>query len=81
MGSLWLVRTFGAVLVRPHLWAVAVRQARRLRRRGWYRAAPFLPVPDPAYMKFRSVTAYGGDGTTPPAAADVLTYLEWCRSQ
>jgi hypothetical protein len=31
----------------------------RLIPRGWYRKAPFLPLPPPLYIKWRLRTAYG----------------------
>lgn len=69
-----------AVLARPTLWPTAARQALRLAPRGWWRHPPFLPVPDPTYLRFRMVTAYGGDGSAPADADDVVTYLRWCRA-
>lgn len=71
----------GRVVARhPSLWSTAVRQARLLARPRWWRKAPFLPLPDPAYLKFRMVTAYGGDGTATPEPGDVVAYLQWCRA-
>jgi hypothetical protein len=67
-----------AVAVRPRLWAVAVVQARRLAAPGWWRRWPPLPLPDPAYLRFRLQTAYGDTGRG-PAPEDVVAYLEWCR--
>jgi hypothetical protein len=64
---------------RPSLWPTAARQARRLARPGWWRRPPFLPVPDPEYLRFRLETQYGSDGE--PTAEDLVTYLEWCRDQ
>jgi hypothetical protein len=69
-----------AVLVRPHLWATALRQAGRLARPGWWRRAPFLPRPDPDYLAFRMETQYGAP-SHPPEADDLVAYLEWCRAQ
>jgi hypothetical protein len=66
-----------AVLRRPELWGTAIRQSLRLARRGWWRRPPFLPLPDPAYLRFRLETQYGSDHE--PEAADVVTYLHWCR--
>ena len=40
--------------------------------------APFLPLPDPAYVRFRMITQYG-DPEQRPAPDDVLTYLGWCQ--
>ncbi len=70
-----------AVAVRPWLWTTAVIQAVRLARPGWWRRSPFLPRPDPDYIRFRLRTAYGADGVPPPRdmAQDVVAYLRWCR--
>ncbi|HUS62051.1 MAG TPA: hypothetical protein VMY34_07620, partial [Acidimicrobiales bacterium] len=48
-----------AVARRPALWSTALRQAVRLARPGWWHRRPFLPLPDPDYLRFRMVTAYG----------------------
>lgn len=69
-----------AVLVRPGLWGTALRQALRLAAPGWWRRAPFLPVPDPDYLGFRMETQYGSAAHTPDAR-DLVAYLEWCRAQ
>ncbi|HWH34892.1 MAG TPA: hypothetical protein VNT56_06170 [Acidimicrobiales bacterium] len=69
-----------AVARRPPLWASATRQALRLAPPGWWRRWPPVPVPDPAYLRFRLETAYG-DAHGPPEAADVVAYLTWCRRQ
>lgn len=66
------------VLARPHLWWAALRQAHRLARRRWWARAPFLPFPDPDYLRFRFETQYGSDGRPDPV--DLVEYLEWCRS-
>ena len=39
--------------------------------------APFLPLPDPDYVRFRLQTAYGPHGS--PAGDDLVAYLNWCR--
>jgi len=69
-----------AVLVRPRLWGTALRQAGRLAAPGWWRRAPFLPVPDPAYLAFRMETQYGS-ADHEPDPDDLVAYLEWCRAQ
>ncbi len=78
-----LLRAARAVAGRPDLWPTALRAAADLRRTGWWRRPPFLPVPDPAWLRFRLVTAYGGEGTldatTPLEAEELLTWLEWRR--
>ena len=75
----WMLPAVVAVLRHPSLWSTAIRQVFRLAPRGWWRRFPFLPLPDPAYMKFRLVTAYGGDGSD-PRPEDLLTYLHWCKA-
>ena len=76
----WLLAAGAAVLVRPALWATALRQVARLAPAGWWRRWPPLPLPDRDYMRFRLVTQYG-DSDRPPEPADVVTYLRWCRRQ
>lgn len=75
----WMLSSVPALLVRPHLWGTALRQARRLARPGWWRRPPFLPMPDGDYLHFRMVTMYGGDGDGPMPSTDLIEYLEWCR--
>ena len=72
-------RVAAAVARRPELWATAVVQVTRLAPNGWWRRPPFLPVPDRAWMRFRLRTAYG-DPDHLPEPADVVGWLEWCRS-
>ena len=79
MKPVWLVRAAAALVVRPELWATAARQVLVLAVDGWWRRAPFLPLPDPAYLAFRLQTAYG-DPTRAPEPHDVVTYLSWCRA-
>jgi hypothetical protein len=68
------------VVVRPLLWGVALVTMFRLARRGWWHRAPFLPLPDGDYWRFRLETAYGGvDGEAEPSTPDVVAYLRWCK--
>ncbi len=80
MSARWWLGAGWALLRRPDLWATAVRQLVVLAVPGWWRRAPYLPLPDAAYLRFRLVTAYGGSGDAEPTPADLLTYLHWCRS-
>ena len=68
------------MLPHPSLWLTAVRQALRLAPPGWWRRAPFLPLPAPEYLRFRMETAYGGSGDQLPEPDDLVTYLRWCRN-
>ncbi len=68
-----------AIACRPRLWATALRTAARTARPEWWRRPPFVPVPDRPYLRFRMETQYGDQ--RPPVAADVVSYLDWCRVQ
>ena len=61
------------------LWGAALLQLARLVPRRWWARPPHLPAPDPEYLRFRAVTAYG-DPERVPESRDVLTWLSWCRS-
>jgi hypothetical protein len=65
------------VLVRPSLWWIALHQAIRLARPRWWARPPFVPLPDPDYLRFRFETQYGSNGTPDPH--DLLDYLKWCQ--
>ena len=69
------------VSFRPWLWAAAAKTVLRAAPNGWYHTWPFLPVPDPDYLKFRLLTMYGSDGEEPAEInhKDVILWLEWCR--
>ncbi len=67
-----------AVVRRPSLWGTAARQTVRLAPAGWWRQAPFLPVPGDEYLRFRMQTQYG-DPEHRPDPGDVVDYLAWCR--
>jgi hypothetical protein len=69
-----------AVARHPSLWPVAVLQLGRLAPSGWWRRPPFLPRPDPAYLRFRMQTQYG-DAHREPDGPDIVTWLRWCRAQ
>lgn len=55
----------------------AARAALALRSRGWWRRPPFLPIPDPAYWKFRMETANGGEGDQAPSPQEVREVVDW----
>jgi hypothetical protein len=69
----------GRLVLRPSLWPIALRCALRMARPGWWRRPPFLPRPEPEYLRFRLETQYGSDGA--PAPEDLVTYLAWCRDE
>jgi hypothetical protein len=73
-----VVRVCASVMARPSLWGTAAREVAVLAGPGWWRRWPLLPVPAPGYLHFRLQTAYG-DADRPPEAADVVTWLRWCK--
>ena len=79
MSLAWAVRAAVALARHPDLWTTAVRQIAVLAVAGWWRRAPFLPIPDREYLRFRFQTMYG-DPDRAPDPDDVVTYLRWCRA-
>ncbi|MFL5489746.1 MAG: hypothetical protein ACJ8AJ_14800 [Gemmatimonadaceae bacterium] len=61
---------------RPRLGVDLIRIAWRFRSRDWYRQFPFLPLPDPIYLRWRMYTAYG-DYNAVPSVTDVERYARW----
>jgi hypothetical protein len=61
------------------LWKTALTQVFVLAGPRWWRRWPLLPLPDPAYLRFRLMTIYGGDGDRLPDRRELVDYLEWCR--
>jgi hypothetical protein len=76
-GPAGLLRAAAVVAVDPRLWSAAARQTVLLARPGWWRTRPHLPVPDPAYLQFRLLTAYGRSDRAPDPG-DVVSWLRWC---
>jgi hypothetical protein len=60
-----------ALMSRPLLAVEALRAWGGMRRRGF-------PLPSRVYLRWRLVTAYGDELTT-PRVQDVLEYLRWRR--
>lgn len=63
-----------AVLRRPGLWLTALRQGLLLRPNGGW-----LPMPDRAYLGFRSLTQYG-EADRLPNKVDLVSYLRWLKA-
>ena len=74
-----LLPVAGKLTLHPRLWPTAIRQLKRLAAKGWWRRPPFLPIPDSAYLEFRSATMYGGGHGARLNPTDVIEWLEWCR--
>lgn len=73
-----LVRLTGRALVNPRLALDLLRTAWAFRRRRWWSSAPFLPVPDRSYLRWRMYTAYGDEDAVPPLR-DVVGFARWRR--
>lgn len=74
-----LVATLAArALVNPRLGVDLLRTAWAFRRRGWHTRAPFLPLPDPVYLRWRMYTAYADETAIPPVE-HVIRFARWRR--
>jgi hypothetical protein len=77
MGWLRLSTSLALRSLRDPVTGMALlRVAWRFRRRGWWHRAPFLPLPDRTYLRWRMHTAYGEHDTVPPAS-DIVRYARW----
>ncbi len=76
-GGLALALAARAV-VNPRLALDLLKTAWAFRRRRWWARAPFLPVPDPTYLRWRMYTAYGQEAAVPPVD-DIVRFARWRR--
>ncbi|MBA3346171.1 MAG: hypothetical protein H0T44_12905 [Gemmatimonadales bacterium] len=65
-------------LLDPRLGIDLLRTTWAFRRRAWWTRAPFLPLPDPTYLRWRMYTAYADEHAVPPAE-DVVRFARWRR--
>lgn len=65
-------------LVSPRLALDLLKTGWAFRRRAWWKMAPFLPLPDPTYLRWRMYTAYGDERAVPPLE-DVIRFARWRR--
>jgi hypothetical protein len=71
----------GAYLLRHPLDAsMVLRAGWRLRRRDWWRHAPFLPMPYQPYWSFRMTTASGSSGVL-PTPEEMVNAAKWSLLQ
>ena len=68
----------GRAVINPRLALDLVRAAWAFRRRRWWARAPFLPVPDGPYLRWRMYTAYGSEDAIPPVD-DLVRFVRWRR--
>lgn len=62
----------------PRLGLDLLRTGWAFRRHRWWCVAPFLPVPDRTYLRWRMETAYGDPDAIPPLE-DVANFARWRR--
>jgi hypothetical protein len=77
----WAMLTLRLVLraaIRPRLAADLILAAWAFRRRQWWKRPPFLPLPDPIYLRWRMYTAYADEQAVPPID-DVIRFARWRR--
>ena len=72
------LRLAGRAVVNPRLALDLVRTAWAFRRRDWWRRAPWLPLPDRTYLRWRMYTAYADENAVPPMI-DVIRFARWRR--
>jgi hypothetical protein len=80
VNRLWTPGLGRYVLRHPADGATLARAGWRLRREGWLRHAPYLPLPAPAYWRFRMVTA-NGDAAVPLSPAAMVDAATWALAQ
>ena len=78
MNFYWITRAVFGLFLHPSLWLTACRQVLRLASSGWWRRPPFLPLPAPAYTRFRVLTQYGEPDYSPDVG-DLVTWFIWVR--
>lgn len=73
------LRLLGRGVFSPRLAVDLLRTAWAFRRRHWWRSAPFLPLPERTYLRWRMYTAYGDEDAVPPIE-DVVRFARWRRT-
>lgn len=73
-----LLGIIGRAFRRPGLLMALLKAAWRFRARGWWRRAPFLPVPPREYIAWRMHTAYGEEGRD-PSVEELERYVRWAN--
>jgi hypothetical protein len=71
-------RLAGRALLNPRIAWDLLTMTWAFRRRRWWAAPPFLPLPDRTYLEWRMHTAYGDERRVPPAE-DVIRFARWRR--
>lgn len=81
MSHSWLSltgRLAGRAILSPRLGLDLLRTAWAFRARRWWTRAPYLPLPDRTYLRWRMYTAYADEDAIPPLE-DVVRFARWRR--
>jgi hypothetical protein len=81
MSRSWVALTGGLAwrgLWNPRLGVDLLRTLWAFRRRRWWARAPYLPLPDREYLRWRMYTAYADENAVPPLE-DVIRFARWRR--
>jgi hypothetical protein len=80
MGELAVARSVAIAyeqLTSPtHLLPGVISASYALRSRRWWKQPPFLPLPEPEYMRWRLYTAYGSSRRR-PSFSDIAAFALW----
>lgn len=66
-------------IVNPRLALDLLKTGWAFRRRHWWKMAPWLPIPDRTYLRWRMYTAYADEDAVPPVD-DVIRFAQWRRT-
>ena len=80
MNGLWTPGLGRYLLGHPTKSLTLARAGWRLRRGGWLRHPPFLPLPDANYWHFRMVTVNGNSGAA-LSPASMVDAAAWALAQ
>ena len=81
MSRSWMSLTARLVwrgVLNPRLGLDLLRTLWAFRRRRWWAQAPFLPLPDRTYLRWRMYTVYADEEAVPPVE-DVVRFARWRR--
>jgi hypothetical protein len=65
-------------VLNPRLGLDLLRTLWAFRRRRWWAHAPYLPLPDRPYLRWRMYTVYADEEAVPPVE-DVVRFARWRR--
>jgi hypothetical protein len=81
MSRSWMSLTARLVwrgVLNPRLALDLLRTLWAFRRRQWWAHAPYLPLPDRTYLRWRMFTVYADEEAVPPVE-DVVRFARWRR--